>query len=648
MAKQKKISKIDFKPLVSIIIPVYNGEDYIAEAIDSALAQTYKNIEIIIVNDGSTDKTERICKLYGNKVDYYYKTNGGVASALNYGIRKSKGEFISWLSHDDIYYKHKIEKQIQILNNLRNKNTIIFSNIEYIDSKGNIISKSNITKNINPKDLCNDILPVLRGVVNGCSTIINKTCFNKVGLFNVDLKTASDYDMWFRLFKSFPSYFSEDYLIQYRIHSKQGTQTIKDYFKESDDLWSRIISDLTMEKITKITNDPFQEIMSLFYRMREAKLFISSQKAYDLAKIIYSKTKVEISVIMPCYNEQLYIKRAIKSILNQTYTNFELIIIDDKSTDDSYKIAKDYSEKDFRVKVYKNNNTKGVAGALNTGLYNAKGKYITRQDADDTSSPDRLMIQQNVFKQDSNVGYCATNISFINEHNALLDNTYRKPIGPIEFELAFLNPIPNATIMFKNDLIKKHDLTFNKYKSGEDYDFLIRFVLNTKSKGVFLSEKLYSYRILKDSLFHSNKKSTINLSYKLGLEYFKNIYPEAEKNSYNLLQRFINKNIAIDDYKGKSYFYYKYMVQCEKFFDWGKYDIEKAMKYIVSDPDLFHAEKQVIVSDNEKIAINKKPTIFIKISHKINYYYKINGFSKTLLWLLFLPIIKVFRSIKND
>ena len=210
MVKQKKISKIDFKPLVSIIIPVYNGEDYIAEAIDSALAQTYKNIEIIIVNDGSTDKTERICKLYGNKVDYYYKTNGGVASALNYGIRKSKGEFISWLSHDDIYYKHKIEKQIQILNNLRNKNTIIFSNIEYIDSKGNIISKSNITKNINPKDLCNDILPVLRGVVNGCSTIINKTCFNKVGLFNVDLKTASDYDMWFRLFKSFPSYFSED------------------------------------------------------------------------------------------------------------------------------------------------------------------------------------------------------------------------------------------------------------------------------------------------------------------------------------------------------------------------------------------------------------------------------------------------------
>lgn len=635
MAKQKKIYKQKFNPLVSIIIPVYNGEKYLGEAIDSALAQTYKNIEIIVVNDGSQDNTEKLALSYGKKIRYYSKANGGVASALNYGINKSKGEYISWLSHDDKYLKIKIEKQISALNNLEDKKTIIFSNVEYINAKGEIISKSDITKNISNKALCNDILPVLRGVVNGCATMINKSCFNEIGLFNEDLKTANDYEMWFRLFEFFPSCFLKEHLIQYRIHSNQGTYNNIDYLKESDDLWSKIISDLTIEKIIKFTEDPFNEIMSLYYRMKEAKYLTSTQKASDLAKIIYSKNKTMISVIMPCYNEELYIKQSIESILNQTYTNFELIIIDDKSTDNSYTIAKNYSEKDFRVKVYKNNNSKGVAGALNTALSYANGKYITRQDADDLSSPDRLMMQKNIFHKYINLGYCATNIYSIDECDKILDNNYRIPIGPIEFEVAFLNPIPNATIMYKNELIKKYNLIFNKYKSAEDYDFLIRFIISTKSKGFFLTEKLYAYRILDDSLFHSNKNFTIKLSYKLGLEYYKNIYPEADIKSYDLLQRFINRKFTTEDYNNKLYIYYNFIPKCEKFFNWKKTDIEKAMKYVVIDPDLFPIEKQIIISTN------KKPTVLNKITHKISYYYKINGLLKTFFWLLLLPIKKM-------
>ena len=82
-----------FNPLVSIVIPVYNGANYVSEAIESALKQTYKNIEIIVVNDGSTDNTEKIVKKYGDKIRYFYKENGGVASALNLGIKNMKGEY---------------------------------------------------------------------------------------------------------------------------------------------------------------------------------------------------------------------------------------------------------------------------------------------------------------------------------------------------------------------------------------------------------------------------------------------------------------------------------------------------------------------------------------------------------------------------
>ena len=126
---------MQFNPLVSIIIPVYNGSNYMCEAIDSALAQTYKNIEIIVVNDGSDDagKTEEIARNYGNKIRYICKNNGGVSTALNTGIANMKGLYFSWLSHDDIYTPDKIEKEICALSRLANKDTIILCESGYID-----------------------------------------------------------------------------------------------------------------------------------------------------------------------------------------------------------------------------------------------------------------------------------------------------------------------------------------------------------------------------------------------------------------------------------------------------------------------------------------------------------------------------------
>ena len=119
----------NFNPKISIVIPVYNGEKYMKEAIDSALDQTYKNTEIIVVNDGSTDKTEEIALSYGDKIRYFYKGNGGQSSALNFGIEKMTGELFSWLSHDDVYYPQKIEKQIAFLNQKHsNCDIFVYSN----------------------------------------------------------------------------------------------------------------------------------------------------------------------------------------------------------------------------------------------------------------------------------------------------------------------------------------------------------------------------------------------------------------------------------------------------------------------------------------------------------------------------------------
>lgn len=104
-------------PLASIVIPVYNGADYLKEAVDSALGQTYPNCEVIVVNDGSADggRTERAALSYGDRIRYFSKENGKVSTALNLGLKNMRGEYFAWLSHDDVFYADKIEKQIQAM-----------------------------------------------------------------------------------------------------------------------------------------------------------------------------------------------------------------------------------------------------------------------------------------------------------------------------------------------------------------------------------------------------------------------------------------------------------------------------------------------------------------------------------------------------
>ena len=137
-----------FNPKVSIVIPVYNGANFLTEAIDSALSQSYRNIEIIVINDGSDDgnETDKIARSYGDTIQYYHKKNGGVASALNLGIQKMTGDYFSWLSHDDVYDNKKIGTQIDYLKKRGSKEIITFSNFKQIDSESRVINETRINK----------------------------------------------------------------------------------------------------------------------------------------------------------------------------------------------------------------------------------------------------------------------------------------------------------------------------------------------------------------------------------------------------------------------------------------------------------------------------------------------------------------------
>jgi len=230
-------------PLVSIIIPVYNGENYLAEAINSALAQTYDNIEIIVINDGSTDSTKEIALSYGNKIRYYSKKNGGVSTALNMGISLMHGEYFSWLSHDDLYLPDKVKCQVNALAN--NPNRIAYSDYDVIDKNGTVIATMDIAKHYPKYDLTFGLFPILRQVLNGCSLLIHKSHFASIGMFDEDLRSVQDYDLWFRMFRGVKLTYVNELLVSQRQHSAQVTHNYKYGRDEADLLWLKTLKSIT-------------------------------------------------------------------------------------------------------------------------------------------------------------------------------------------------------------------------------------------------------------------------------------------------------------------------------------------------------------------------------------------------------------------
>lgn len=238
---------MEFQPLVSIVIPVYNGSDFVREAIDSALNQTYKNIEIIVVNDGSNDDgaTEQIALSYGDKIRYIHKENGGVSSALNVGIKNMKGEYFSWLSHDDMYKVDKIEKQIELLKKYGKENALVLCEAEHINSKSKCIKaggvKKELTLGINSHDVVLKSL-CIRGSYNGCAFLIPKEAFDKAGLFDETLRYSQDAFMWLQIFFNKYNLIYDSFVgVCNRVHKGQLTQRGREIFYKDSHYISKVV-----------------------------------------------------------------------------------------------------------------------------------------------------------------------------------------------------------------------------------------------------------------------------------------------------------------------------------------------------------------------------------------------------------------------
>jgi glycosyltransferase involved in cell wall biosynthesis len=234
-------------PLVSVIVPAYNAEKFVAETIESVQAQTYTHWELIIVDDGSTDQTADIIKEYvikDSRIQYWYQTNGRQGKARNLAISKAKGIYLAFIDADDLWHPKKLEKQIEVFILNYNVDVIYTYGTSFVGDKSNTFKKFAFNKGLIDKKKQFDFLISGYSLPN-LSVIVKRNSVIKVGGFDEDIRVqnAEDYQLWLRLADNGSQFYclGED-LFYYRIHPNQVT--FNDNLAFHNAIWAVFRSDL--------------------------------------------------------------------------------------------------------------------------------------------------------------------------------------------------------------------------------------------------------------------------------------------------------------------------------------------------------------------------------------------------------------------
>jgi glycosyltransferase involved in cell wall biosynthesis len=275
------------------------------------------------------------------------------------------------------------------------------------------------------------------------------------------------------------------------------------------------------------------------------------------------KSNIDISVILPIYNCKNYISECIDSVLNQTYKNFELIIIDDCSTDGTYELVS--SIKTPKIKLFKKEKNTGYTNSLNFGLSIATGKYVARMDGDDVCHLERFEKQINFMENNPDIILCGTNYKILGS-DEIITNNYTHSL--LMLDLIDKCPFAHPTIFMRTEVLRKYNLNYmSEYEPAEDYKMWT--ILSKYGKLANLDEILLYYRVHDNQTTFLNRKKQTEISNKISTEYISElcttlslsviIYFTSENvNTHNdilkytivedqIKKKLISKNIQFDD-----------------------------------------------------------------------------------------------------
>ena len=396
--------------LVSIIVPIYNVENYLRQCLDSIQNQTYKKFECIMINDGSTDSSQQIAEEYlsDSRFKLINQSNKGLSGARNTGISHIKEEstFVAFVDSDDCIYPDFLET---LTEHIEDEVDIIEGMIEYYFDE---IKMDNISHNFEKQILTTQNEKLRKFALNELRVSVFPKLFRKnlltedffpKGWIFEDLavvpELVSNSGKWIKLSKVIYGYrirpnsittkeFSEEKLDVFKIFRKYDL-----FFKDASERTKYLV-----EKI-KYLHINYHDI-EFVPEDNQYKSLYKQEKEKILSQIEEYEKRELISIIVPIYNVENYLRQCLDSILNQTYQNFECLLINDGSPDNSADICREYVEKDSRFKYFEKENG-GLSDARNYGIRQSKGSYLTFVDSDDWLENDALQQLYDALKKEN-------------------------------------------------------------------------------------------------------------------------------------------------------------------------------------------------------------------------------------------------------
>ena len=484
---------------VSVIIPIYNVEQYLTKCLESVINQTYKNLEIICVNDCSSDNSYTILEEYfqkDNRIKIIYREkNGGLSAARNSGLDVATGEYIYFIDSDDWIGLDYIDGMVKAIEKA-NTDIVLNTNIQSVDK--NIITPFKwyrYSKKLTEGEYLNT-----ENAVNKSHVMIWTHLYKRSFLDKYNLKFPEGYiheDEYFqhiskiRCDKIFCFYGSSYYYRQHpqsimAMRKNRVLPNVKiinllfDFYEQNEFLKQNNIYLYIIDTLSEVSNaEEFEfanktakrivDEKSRFYfsdfERFKLKLLADStsfnefkQKCCKNIRIAYMRKtlmqKPKVSVIIPIYNVEQYLRKCLDSVCNQTLEDIEIICINDCSPDNSLEILKEYQKNDNRIKIIDFNENKGSAVARNTGMEQAKGEYIGFIDPDDWIDLDFYEKLYNKAKDCSSDLVIGNIKTVLNKKEIKNNNDFQI----FSKERVFYGLFPLG--LYKRDLLSKYSIKF--------------------------------------------------------------------------------------------------------------------------------------------------------------------------------------------
>lgn len=540
------------RPAVSVLVPIYNVEKYLEECLDSIINQTLTNIEIICINDGSTDNSLKIIKKYAKndpRIVIISKKNSGYGDSMNKGLKKATGEYIGIVESDDWIELDALEKLYKLAKD--NNVEVVKANYynyyttpEKAAQDGTIfhlVNSSEANKVINPRE--NQSIFYQKPAI--WTGLYKKEFLDTNTIQFLPSPGASYQDTGFS-FKVWSSaekvYFTEEAFLHYRQDNEASSinnpgkvfcvsdefAEIERFLKEKDlygvfgplmriakwgsYTWNieRLKADLAEDFIRKASGEYKKDYEDGVFNFE----FCGPNQVRAISEIIhspdttiqrkYASENAKVAIVIPCYNVESFVQRSIDSALSQTLTDIEIILVDDGSTDDTADILERAYQSDPRIHLINTTNG-GLSAARNVGIAESTAPYLAFLDSDDYYEPHAIeQLVKAIEKTNSSVSVGSIRVIYNDKRLTAIEKNNDKQYYTVK--LSGVHQITESVLkkvdvsscnkLFKRQIIERFDIHFPYGLKYEDAFFFNTYCMVANSIA-FLPRDIYIYNYVR-------------------------------------------------------------------------------------------------------------------------------------------------------